>query len=76
MVLDLPPCPRNGPCSLGALPQPPFMRNQGEDWVRVSRTSQGRMKEMVSTFTQSPLRGEAVCDEKANFAQHPLGHTG
>lgn len=24
---------------------------------------------MVSTFTQSPPRGDAVCDEKENFAQ-------
>ena len=76
MVLDFPPCPRNGPCCLGALPQPPLKRNQGEDWVRVSRTSQGRMKEMASTFVQAPLRGDAVCDEKESFAQPLSGAHG
>ena len=52
------------------------MRNQGEDWVRVSRTSQGRMKEIVSMFVQAPLRGDAVCDEKENFAQPLSGAHG
>lgn len=49
------------------------MRNQGEDWVRISKTSQGRMRNIVCIFTQSPLSGNTIYDEKENFDQQLPG---
>lgn len=49
------------------------MRSQVEDWVRISKTSQGRMRNIVSIFTQSPLSGNTIYDEKENFDQQLPG---
>lgn len=49
------------------------MKNQGEDWVRISKTSQARMRNIVSIFMQSPLSGNTIYDEKENFDQQLPG---
>lgn len=47
------------------------MRNWGEDWVRITKTSQGKMKKIA--FTKSPLRGNTIYDRKENFDQQLPG---